>query len=146
MVSTHQNLKTMLETTILVSVPTRQEASCLQNESFTQKLQVPKMGKLSLIKPYWGWVFPYISLIYSLHRFSYLHFRYLKFFGECYLPEISNKTHWTDPEKTWVSNSLIATYRTGSAGKVPFNVWWIIFQIPFQALWGGFFHRFATGL
>ena len=24
--------------------------------------------------------------------------------------EISNKTHWTDPEKTWVSNSSIAPY------------------------------------
>ena len=24
--------------------------------------------------------------------------------------EISNRTHWTDPEKTWVSNSSIATY------------------------------------
>ncbi len=30
----------------------------------------------------------------------------------------------TDPEKTWVSNSSIVTYWTGSVGKVPFNVWW----------------------
>ena len=26
------------------------------------------------------------------------------------IQEISNRTHWTDPEKTWVSNSSIATY------------------------------------
>ena len=39
--------------------------------------------------------------------------------------EISNeRTHWTDPEKTWVSNSSIATYQHGSVGKVPFNFWW----------------------
>ena len=30
----------------------------------------------------------------------------------------------TDPEKSWVSNSSIATYWTGSVGKVPFNFWW----------------------
>ena len=30
----------------------------------------------------------------------------------------------TDPEKTWVSNSSIATYWTGWVGKVPFNLWW----------------------
>ena len=29
--------------------------------------------------------------------------------------EISNRTHWTDPEKTWVSNSSIAAY-LGSVG------------------------------
>ena len=34
--------------------------------------------------------------------------------------EISNRTHWTDPEKTWVSNSSTATY----LGVVPFNFWW----------------------
>ena len=32
----------------------------------------------------------------------------------------------TDPEKTWVSNSSIATYKTGSVGiRSQFNVWWI---------------------
>ncbi len=30
---------------------------------------------------------------------------------------------FTDPEKTWVSNSS-TTYWTGSVGKVPFNFWW----------------------
>ena len=31
--------------------------------------------------------------------------------------EISNgRTHWMDPEKTWVSNSSIPTYKTGSVG------------------------------
>ncbi len=33
-------------------------------------------------------------------------------------------TERTDPEKNWVSNSSIATYWTGSVGKVPFNFWW----------------------
>ena len=36
------------------------------------------MEVLNLIRLFWGWVFPYISLTYSLYRFLYLHFRYLK--------------------------------------------------------------------
>ncbi len=32
---------------------------------------------------------------------------------------------FTDPEKTWVSNNSIATYWTGSVGKVPLYFWWI---------------------
>ena len=34
------------------------------------------------VRPFWGWIFPYISLTYSLFRFpeifGFLHFRYLK--------------------------------------------------------------------
>ena len=39
------------------------------------------------------------------------------------IPEISNgrTMDWTDPEKTWVSNSSIATYLVRSVGKVPFH-------------------------
>ena len=28
----------------------------------------PKMEVLNLIRPFWGWGFPYISLTYSLYR------------------------------------------------------------------------------
>ena len=54
-----------------------------------------------------------------------------------FLQEISNRTYWTDPEKTWVSNSLIATYLGGSVGKVPFDFWWIFEMVkrdPFKLL------------
>ena len=43
-----------------------------------QAFQVPKMEVLSLIRLFWGWVFPYISLTYCLYRWGFLHFRYLK--------------------------------------------------------------------
>ena len=33
-----------------------------------QEFQVPKMEVLNLIRPFWGSVFPYISLTYSLYR------------------------------------------------------------------------------
>ena len=35
-----------------------------------QKLQVPKMEGLNLIRLFWGWVLPYISLTYSLSKVS----------------------------------------------------------------------------
>ena len=35
---------------------------------YHQKFQVPKMEVLNLIRPFWGWGFPYISLTYSLYR------------------------------------------------------------------------------
>ena len=35
-----------------------------------QKLQVPKMEVLNLIRLFWGWVLPYISLTYSLSKVS----------------------------------------------------------------------------
>ena len=35
---------------------------------YHQEFQVPKMEVLNLIRPFWGWVFPYISLTYSLYR------------------------------------------------------------------------------
>ncbi len=35
---------------------------------FHQAFQVPKMEVLSLIRLFWGWVFPYISLTYCLYR------------------------------------------------------------------------------
>ena len=35
---------------------------------FHQKFQVPKMEVLNLIRLFWGCVFPYISLTYSLYR------------------------------------------------------------------------------
>ena len=39
---------------------------------------MPKMEVLDLIRPFWGWVFPYISRTYSLAYIGeYLHFRYL---------------------------------------------------------------------
>ena len=41
-----------------------------------QKFQVPEMEVLNLIRLFWGWFFPCISLTYSLGE--YLHFRYLK--------------------------------------------------------------------
>ena len=43
-----------------------------------QTFQVPKMEVLSLIRLFWGWVFPYIRLTYCLYRWGFLHFRYLK--------------------------------------------------------------------
>ena len=33
-----------------------------------REFQVPKMEVLNLIKLFWDWVFPYISLTYSLYR------------------------------------------------------------------------------
>ena len=33
-----------------------------------QTFQVPKMEVLSLIRLFWGWIFPYISLTYCLYR------------------------------------------------------------------------------
>ena len=33
-----------------------------------QEFQVPKLEVLNLIRLFWGWVFPYISLTYSLYR------------------------------------------------------------------------------
>ena len=35
---------------------------------FHQEFQVPKMEVLYLIRLFWVWGFPYISLTYSLHR------------------------------------------------------------------------------
>ena len=35
---------------------------------FHQKFQVPKIEVLNLIRLFWGWVFPYITLTYSLYR------------------------------------------------------------------------------
>ena len=43
-----------------------------------QTFQVPKMEVLSLVRLFWGWIFPYISLTYCLYRWGFLHFRYLK--------------------------------------------------------------------
>ena len=43
---------------------------CSNLTNYHQEFQVPKMEVLNLIRPFWGWVFPYISLTYS--------FRYLK--------------------------------------------------------------------
>ncbi len=36
------------------------------------------MEVLNLIRLFWGWGFPYISLTYSLYMWGFLHFRYLK--------------------------------------------------------------------
>ena len=36
--------------------------------NFHQEFQVPKMEVLNLVRLFWWWVFPYISLIYSLYR------------------------------------------------------------------------------
>ena len=44
-----------------------------------QEFQVPKMEVLNLIRLCWGVGFP-LSLTYSLCRYSYLQFRYLKCF------------------------------------------------------------------
>ena len=43
---------------------------CTKNkrQGFHQEFQVPKTEVLNLIRPFWGWVFPYISLTYSLYR------------------------------------------------------------------------------
>ena len=37
-------------------------------ECLHEEFQVPKMEVLNLIRPFWGWVFPYVSLTYSLYR------------------------------------------------------------------------------
>ena len=47
-------------------------------DHYQQEFQVPKMEVLNLIRLFWGWVFPYISLTYSLYIGEYLHFGYLK--------------------------------------------------------------------
>ena len=41
-----------------------------------------------------------------------------------WVQDISNRTVPVTDPSTWVSNSSIATYWTGSVGKVPFNFWW----------------------
>ena len=38
------------------------------NSFVHQEFQVPKMEVLNLIRPFRGWVFPYINLTYSLYR------------------------------------------------------------------------------
>ena len=46
-----------------------------------------------------------------------------------YFQEIPNRTHWTDPEKTWVSKNTLASNLIGPGFRwdsVPFNFWWII--------------------
>ena len=69
-------------------------------------------------------IFTYIYHKFKPHVAKWsLHSEHL---GIASVQEISNTTHWTDPEKTWVSHSSIATYWTGSIGKVPFNFWWIV--------------------
>ena len=55
--------------------------------TYHQEFQVPKMEVLNLIRPFWGWVFPYISLTYSLYRWVFLHFRYLKCLVNLGLPD-----------------------------------------------------------
>ena len=42
-----------------------------------QTFQVPKMRVLNLIRLFWGWVSPYISL-HTAYIGEYLHFRYLQ--------------------------------------------------------------------
>ena len=37
-------------------------------EPYHQEFQVPKMEVLNLVRLFWGWVFPYISLTYGLYR------------------------------------------------------------------------------
>ena len=49
-----------------------------EQTSHHQEFQVPKMKVLNLIRPFWGWVFPYISRIHTAYIGEYLHFRYLK--------------------------------------------------------------------
>ena len=39
-----------------------------KSANFHQEFQVPKMEVLNLIRLFWGWGFPYISLTYSLYR------------------------------------------------------------------------------
>ena len=45
-----------------------------------QTFQVPKMEVLNLIRLFWGWVSPYISLtaLHTAYIGEYLHFRHLK--------------------------------------------------------------------
>ena len=38
-----------------------------QKQQNHQEFQVPKMEVLNLIRPFWGWVFPYISRIHTAH-------------------------------------------------------------------------------
>ena len=45
---------------------------------FHQEFQVPKKEVLNPMRLFWEWVFPYISLAYSLYRLGFLHFRCLK--------------------------------------------------------------------
>ena len=53
---------------------------------FNQKFQVPNMEVLNLIWQSCGWVFAFLSLTYSLYRWGFLHFRYLKcLVNFCYL-------------------------------------------------------------
>ena len=55
--------------------------------------------------------------------------------AEVNIREISNMTHWTDPEKTWVSNSFFATYWTGSVDKFPFK--FLMDNNTCPIFWGG---------
>ena len=55
-----------------------------------------------------------IGLSYSRHSMRLVDVTYIlcpsKSPTNAGIQEIFNRTHWTDPEKTWVSNSSIATY------------------------------------
>ena len=60
-----------------------------------QEFQVPKMEVLNLVRLFWWWVFPYISLIYSLYRWGFLHVRYLKCLVIQYSSSGSADEGWT---------------------------------------------------
>ena len=51
--------------------------------------------------------------------------------------EISNgRTHWMDPEKTWVSDSSIVTYLGLGVrwDSVPSNFWWIVSSFCYSSM------------
>ena len=69
------------EKNLVVNCITGVEASLLDSfliyTSYQQKFQMPKIEVLNLIRLFWGWVFPYITL-HTAYIGEYLYFRYLK--------------------------------------------------------------------
>ena len=50
-----------------------------RTSTFRQRIQVPSLEVLCLIRPFTGWGFPYISRTRTAYiRWGFLHFRYLK--------------------------------------------------------------------
>ena len=74
-------------------------------QSYHQKFQVPRMEVLSLIGLFWGWVSPYISLTYSLHRWgSWFFFMILHILPANFNNLLTNWHHFSYPKSsspTW---------------------------------------------
>ena len=79
---------------------------------FHQEFQLPKMEVLNLVKLFWWWVFPYISLIY-IYIGEYLHFRYLKClvsFGRCWCYQVCSYGNFPEVVGRYLVSEKVAFF------------------------------------